>query len=186
MFPRRIAYALIMKGLVHSPAHLFRGETSDPDLQVRRIIFEGGKMIDVDPTDPRPTDKSMPCLRIIDPTSGNITWIHESTAILNYLEDIYPDFPGLRGPTALDKALLNDIFTKLNEAMVESLYYIKNAAPVTSFWSGLPNEDRSLAIAVHAKRQTVKWLCKVQEWATERLHNGGWLTPGLDHPRGGR
>lgn len=182
MFPRRIAYALIMKGLVESPARLFTGETKDPYFQVKRIIFEGGKMINVDPTDPRPADKSMPCLRIVDLIRGTTTWLHESTAILNYLEDIYPTFSPLRGPTPLDKALMNDTITRLNEALVDSLYYIKNAAPVTTFWSGLRDEERSLDIALYAKKQMVKGLLKVQAWAEVNLQNKKWLTHGLDHP----
>ncbi|KAJ4174722.1 hypothetical protein NW754_005143 [Fusarium falciforme] len=163
-FPKQIVYFLLLKGLANSPSQLYEGKTNDPRLSIKVLRFNGSAVVDVDPSDLKPASKSSPCLRITDPTGKNEPrWIHET-------------------PRPLERALMNDIHSTILQSITDSNYYIKNAAAVTTSWSGIRDEDRSLALARHAKENHVRALLKAQEWAAESLEKGGWLTPGLDHP----
>ncbi|EEU39416.1 uncharacterized protein NECHADRAFT_81568 [Fusarium vanettenii 77-13-4] len=182
-FPKQIVYFLLLKGLVDSPSQLYVGKTNDPRLSIKVLCFNGSAIVDVDPSDPKPAGKSTPCLRITDPTGKNeLRWVHESSSIRLLLEELYPEKTPMIGPTPLERALMNDIHSTILQSITDSNYYIKNAAAVTTSWSGMRDEDRSLAVARHGKENHVRALLKAQEWAAESLEKGGWLTPGLDHP----
>lgn len=182
-FPKQIVYFLLLKGLVDSPSQLYVGKTNDPRLSIKVLCFNGSAIVDVDPSDPKPAGKSTPCLRITDPTGKNeLRWVHESSSIRLLLEELYPEKTPMIGPTPLERALMNDIHSTILQSITDSNYYIKNAAAVTTSWSGMRDEDRSLAVARYAKENHVRALLKAQEWAAESLEKGGWLTPGLDHP----
>lgn len=182
-FPKQVAYYMLIKGLIDSPSQLYRGETNDPRLSVNRIIYTGKSLEGVDPNDPKPAGKSVPCLRIADLTGATAPrWIHESNSIRLYLEELYPENPPMISPTPFDRALMNDIQGTLTQALTDFNFYLKNAVSVTTAWSGMRDEDRSLPVARHAKQGMVRSFVKAQDLASESLESGGWLTPGLDHP----
>ncbi|KAM5354144.1 hypothetical protein ACJ41O_000794 [Fusarium nematophilum] len=178
-FPKQIVYFLLLKGLA-SPSQLYSGKTNDPRLSIKTIVFNGTKLVDADPSDPKPVGKSTPCLRIVDPDGEH--WVHESSSILRFLEGLHPEEPRMVSSAPLDRALMDDIQATVYQAFHDCNYYIKNAASVTTSWSGMKDEERSLAVARHAKTGMVKALVRAQDWAGESLRRGGWLTPGLDNP----
>lgn len=182
-FPKVVTYYLLFKGIVNSPTQLYEGKTNDPHLKIQTIFFNGSGFEDADPKDPKPPGKSSPCLRVVDRIAGEkTTWIHESSSILRFLEEHYPQEPRMMGAEALDHAIMSDCLAAVYQGFNDCNYYIKNAAAVTSFWSGLRNEDRSLALASHAKKAMSRSFIKVQEWAAESLEDGGWLTSGIRSP----
>jgi hypothetical protein len=182
-FSKQIAYYLIEKGLVTSVTQLYDGKTNDPRLIIKIIAFENGGLRDKDPNDPKPAGKSAPCLRITSPTGDNsVQWIHESSAIRLFLEALYTDKPAMISHDLLDIAKTNDIMGALQVASDDANYYIKNAASVTTFWSGLRDEERSLPVAKIAKQAMTRALKRVQKWASGSIGESGWLTPGLKRP----
>lgn len=183
-FPKTISYYLLFKGIVDSPAQMYQGATNDPHLKIKIISVNGMAFQDADPEDPKPRDKSTPCLRVLDKAAGeNTTWVHESSSILRFLEDHYSS-QGLpmMGTEALDRAIMHDCLAAAYQGFHDCNYYIKNAAAVTSSWSGIRNEDRSLAIGLHAKQAMTRSFTKIQGWAMDSLQDGGWLTSGLRSP----
>ncbi|RFN44228.1 hypothetical protein FIE12Z_11554 [Fusarium flagelliforme] len=182
-FPKQVVYYLLIKGLADSPAQLYEGKTNDPRLRVNVLAFNGTKIEDTNSDDPKPVGKSTPCLRVVDTTGKMLPrWVHESTSIRGFLEEMYPEKPSMISPTPFERALTSDIYSTILQAFNDCNHYIKNAASVTTIWSGLKDEDRSLAVAGHAKSGMVRSLLKTQEWAAESLEAGGWLTQGLGHP----
>lgn len=182
-FPKQLVYYMLAKGLVNSPAQLYSGKTNDPRLNVNRIVYDGTSLKGTDPKDPKPDGKSLPCLRITDTaTASPPRWIHETASIRLFLEELYPDKVPMISPTPLDRALMNDIQGVATQAMADFNYLLKNAVGVTTMWSGMKNEDRSLPVARHAKQSMIRGLVRVQDWAGESLEAGGWLTPGLGYP----
>ncbi|KAM0242297.1 hypothetical protein ACHAP5_007237 [Fusarium lateritium] len=182
-FPKQVVYYLLIKGLADSPAQLYEGKTNDPRLRVNVLSFNGAKMEDANSEDQKPVGKSTPCLRIVDVTGKTPPrWVHESVSIRGFLEEMYPEKPSMISPTPFGRAIMGDIHSTVLQAIIDCNYYMKNAASVTTSWSGLKDEDRSLAVARHAKDGMVRSLLKAQEWAAESLETGGWLTPELSHP----
>lgn len=182
-FPKTVTYYLLIKGITSSPAQLYEGKTNDPHLKIRTSSFNGSAFEDADPKDPKPLGKSSPCLRIINRAAGEkTTWIHESSSILRFLEDHYRQEPRMMGTEALERAITYDCLAAVYQGFSDCNYYIKNAAAVTSSWSGIRNEDRSLVLASYAKKSMFRCFIKVQEWATESLQNSGWLTFGVKCP----
>ncbi|KAF4986430.1 hypothetical protein FDECE_15963 [Fusarium decemcellulare] len=182
-FPKQIAYFLLLKGIADSPSQIYEGKTNDPRLTVNLLHFNGTSIEAVNKKDPKPAGKSSPCLRIVDPTGTHPErWVHESASIRLLLEELYPEKSPMISSTMLDKALMNDIQSSVLQAFTDCNYYIKNVASVTTSWSGMKNEDRSLAVARHAKQNMVRALLKAQELAAENLQEKGWLTPGLHYP----
>ncbi|KAM0190729.1 hypothetical protein ACHAPA_011576 [Fusarium lateritium] len=182
-FPKQVVYYLLIKGLADSPAQLYEGKTNDPRLRVNVLSFNGAKMEDANSEDQKPVGKSTPCLRIVDVTGKTPPrWVHESVSIRGFLEEMYPERPSMISPTPFGRAITGDIHSTVLQAFIDCNYYIKNAASVTTSWSGLKDEDRSLEVARLAKSNMVQSLLKAQEWAAESLKTGGWLTPELSHP----
>jgi glutathione S-transferase len=183
LFPKAVAYFLLVKGLVDSPAQMYEGRTNDARLEIRVISFNGtGFEID-DPQDPKPPGKSSPCLRVTNENDPNdITWVHESTSIVRFLEETFPQKTHMISNKALERANTNDCLASVYSGISDCNYYIKNAAGVTTIWSGIQNEDRSLPIASHAKKCMTQSFKKVQEWAAQSLQASGWLTVGVEGP----
>lgn len=182
LFPKRVAYYLLAKGLVASPAELIAGVTSDPNLRINIVQLRDGGFVDVNPNDPRPAGKSSPSLRIIDRATGTTTWLHESATIPKYFEELYSDLDPLQGRLPLQRAVMHDILAQFDIAVAEGATYLKNAVAATTSWSGMRNEDRSHAVALYGKANMVKSFCRMQDWAGESLAATGWLTPGVDGP----
>jgi glutathione S-transferase len=182
-FPKTVTYYLLFKGIVNSLAQLYQGKTNDPHLKIQIIFFNGSALEDADPKAPKPPGKSLPCLRVVDKAGGGkITWINESSSILRFLEDHYSQEPRMMGTGALERAIVCDCLAAVYQGFNDCNYYIKNAAAVTTRWSGMRNEDRSLAQAKYAKNAMTHSFIKVQEWAAESLQDSGWLTSGIRSP----
>lgn len=166
-FPRRIAYQLLQKGIVATPADMLIGRTVLPNftINIASITVSNGNptITDADPSDPKPQGKSSPCLRIRQ--DGKEHWINESMTIALYIEDAFPDFKGLIGKDIVSRAQAMDRLTLSNLLFHDFGYYIRNAAPGCEFWSGLANADRSHAAALNAKAGMNKSLVKLQDWA---------------------
>lgn len=187
MFPRRLDYFLLSKGLVASPAELLAGKTTTPDLRI--VLMEpnmsgsGPPWIFNPAEDTLTPGTSTPCLRIACPSTGTEKWVHESTAILCYLEDVYASSgPETQPKAAMDRARMNDRLVAINEGFIHGVVYMKHAIPGTDFWSGLKDEDRSLAAARNSLQSMVTVFSKVQAWSEDSLESTGWLTPGIDGP----
>lgn len=183
-YPRRVSYYLLLKGLVAWPSDLYRGKSQDASLNIKVILFDPEKhvLFPQDPKDPKPADKSTPCLRIADLTTGTVDWIHESSAIPLYLEEVYVGLNALQGSSPLERGELHDIIFMINSAEAEGSNYLRHASSVACKYMGLPNVDRSPAAARNGKTQMVNKLSKVQLWASKTLDSSGWLTPGIERP----
>ncbi|KAF4462276.1 hypothetical protein FALBO_10908 [Fusarium albosuccineum] len=184
-FPRRIAYQLLLKGIVASPEDMLAGRTilSNFNINIATMTFPdtGPIMVDSDPSDPKPQEKSTPCLRIRH-ADGREDWINESAAILFYIEDAFPNFKSLAPHDTLKRAQAIDLITQINLLGVDFTYYLRHAAPVTSWWTELPDEDRSLGAARNALHAMTKTMVKLQDGASRSLDETGWLTLGVDGP----
>ncbi|KAG9251175.1 uncharacterized protein F5Z01DRAFT_677170 [Emericellopsis atlantica] len=182
-FPRRIVYQLLQKGLVTSPAALLAGETTHPNLtlNIQTMTITNGAFSDTqsNPSDPKPADKSTPCLRVRD--GDTESWIHESASIMMFVEDTF-EGPNLASRNPLTRAQTWDLLGQINLAMVDSMYYMRHATPVTQFWSGIDPNERSHPAARNARDTFHRGLVKLQTWAEPSLKSSGWLTPGVDGP----
>jgi len=186
MFPRRIAYFLLAKGLVTSPTDMLAKKTTDSALKIvlmKPNIPGSGQAWAFNPTEEAlAPDVSSPCLRIVDPVRGQ-RWVRESSAILCYLEDFYSNYgPSLQPRSLVERAEMNDRMFAINEGFIHGLVYIKHAIPQTAFWSGLKNQERSHTAARNGRASMVKVFSKMQMWAKKELETKGWLTPGVDGP----
>lgn len=182
-FPRRVVYYLLIKGLA-KPGDLLQGKSTVPTLKLNIINYnpETQRLEPVDVDDPKPADKSTPCLRVVNAATGATHWIHESTAIPAYLEDAYPDFPALQSRDIVQKATMGDIILAINAAQDEFSYYLRHASPIACKYTGLDDADRSHKAALNGKSQMNKGLLKVQKWAEGALNRTAWLTPGIKGP----
>ncbi|KAK6219092.1 hypothetical protein LQW54_002594 [Pestalotiopsis sp. IQ-011] len=114
----------------------------------------------VDAEDPAPKGASTPCLRITNTATNASHYIHESSAILSYLEKSYPDCgPPLAPSDPIGAALVDDLVGVINLAIADGGTYLKYAAPQTSTWSMLKNEERSHAAALKVKHSWSKASC---------------------------
>lgn len=186
-FPRRIAYQLLAKGIVASPADLIASKTQTDSFRINVATFQvvdGVPMgVDADPLDPMPKGKSTPSLRITDIKTGEETWIHESTAIALYVEDLFADMKPLISRNPVQRAVTVDMMTLINLLLHDSGYYLRHAAATAAMWSHLANEDRSSAAALNGLAHMNRSLEKLQKWAEPQLLSTGWLTPGVEgHP----
>ncbi|KAI5917422.1 hypothetical protein F4810DRAFT_717703 [Camillea tinctor] len=185
MFPRRLNYFLLMKGLVSTPMDLLQGTTNVPNLRIvkMRPDMETGSWKFDSEADALPRGTSTPCLRVTDTQTGRERWVYESVSILSYFESIFRGHGlTLLSLDPLDVAATNDIIGVINLAMAEGGTYMRHACPAMAAWSGLKNEDRSHAAALNSYGIMVKDLRKVQIWAEDTLAETGWLTPGVQGP----
>ncbi|KAF2966250.1 hypothetical protein GQX73_g7349 [Xylaria multiplex] len=189
LFPRRVNYWLLIKGLVLSPQDLLNGETMDPNLSLVRLnldVATGSISWKSNPeSDPLPPEisTSSPCLRIRDTKTGNERWVRESSSIITYLEEVYADRgPSLKPRDLLDVAAMNDLVGQINLSIIESLTYIRHASPQFAAFAGIKEEERSQPAARVGHQGMVKGFMKVQDWARDSLATTGWLTPGTDGP----
>ena len=181
LFPRRIVYQLLLQGLA-SPVDILSGRSMVPNLDFNVSNLGASGFTSSKPSDPKPESFSSPCLRVRDASTSECRWIHESSAIAAYLADTFSGYAPVRGQSSLDRAAATDMVCLLDLLANDSKYYVKHAAPSSSSWSGLNNEQRSLAAATNAKNEMLQGLFKLQSWAQEGLERTGWLTPGIDRP----
>ncbi|GAP88568.2 hypothetical protein SAMD00023353_7000410 [Rosellinia necatrix] len=187
LFPRRVTYWLVLKGLVSSYSDILAGKTADPNLSIVRLGITPPKFgWTYEPADdplPASVSTSTPCLRVRDAETGAERWVRESSSIIAYLERAYAGRgPALAPAGALDAAATGDLVGQLNLALAESATYLRHASPQLAVYAELRDEDRSRAAARVGHRQFVRGLAKVQAWAADSLATTGWLTPGTDGP----
>lgn len=182
LFPRRIAYQLLMQELVESPKALLSGKAAVPNISLNISTLGPSGFEDSDPTDPKPAGYSSPCLRVTDTTTGKVQWIRESSAISYFLAEAFPSRLPLQGESLVDRAAAADMVYLINLMAHDSSYYVRHASAAASSWSGVQNEDRSLPAALDAKTSMLRSLQKLQSWSLESLQTTGWLTPGIQHP----
>ncbi|KAI1757595.1 hypothetical protein F4782DRAFT_479189 [Xylaria castorea] len=187
LFPRRVSYWLLIKGLVSSPQDLLEGKTTDPNLSIVRLSFNvpPGGWISDPKNDPLPAtvSTSSPCLRVRDTETGAERWVRESSSIIAYLEEVYADRdPVLKPKNILDMALTNDLIGQMNISIADGVTYFRHASPQLAAYSGLQDEERSRAAARLGYQSMMKGFLKVQDWARDSLATTGWLTPGTDGP----
>ncbi|KAF6817721.1 hypothetical protein CPLU01_13496 [Colletotrichum plurivorum] len=182
-YPRRVVYYLLIKGLA-KPADLLQGKSTAPTLKINIVNYnkETQKLEPVDVDDPKPADKSTPCMRVVDSATRRTRWVHESTAIPAYLEDAYPNLPPLQSQSIVERAVMGDIILAINAAQDDFSYYLRHASPIACRYMALDNADRSQTAALNGKAQMNRCLLKVQKWAAESLAESGWLTPGIETP----
>ncbi|GAW13320.1 hypothetical protein ANO14919_027020 [Xylariales sp. No.14919] len=189
LFPRRVNYWLLIKGLVSSPRDLEDGKTLDSNLSIVRLSinmtptgFDWKSNPENDPL-PKEISTSSPCLRVRNTQTGDERWIRESSSILAYLEEVYADRgPALNPKALLDRAVTNDLVGQINLNAIESVSYIRHASPQFAAFAGIKEEERSQAAARVGYQSMVKGFVKVQTWAGDALATTGWLTPGTDGP----
>lgn len=185
-FPRRIAYQLLQKGICQSVADLHAGKTVLPNfnINVTTINFHASgevTMDEADKNDPKPEGKSSPSLRIRQ-KDGKETWLCESITIALYLDEAFSDFKSTISTDILERMQAIDMITLTNLLGMEFGYYLRHAAPITSFWSHLPDDDRSLPAAKNALGGFNRSLVKLQDWVTPSLDSTGFMTPGVEGP----
>ncbi|KAI0487086.1 hypothetical protein F4859DRAFT_527198 [Xylaria cf. heliscus] len=187
MFPRRVNYWLLTKGLVSSTEDLLEGKTTDPNLSIVRLTLDlttFGWISDPE-NEPLPPSISTtsPCLRIRDTETGAERWVRESSSIIEYLEGVYADRgPALKPKDILDITAMNDLVGQINLALAESMGSLRHASPQFATFSTLKQEERSRPAARVSYHSTMRGLLKVQDWARDPLATTGWLTPGTDGP----
>ncbi|KAI3325435.1 hypothetical protein HD806DRAFT_552727 [Xylariaceae sp. AK1471] len=187
LFPRRVSYWLLIKGLVLSPADLLEGRTTDPNISIVRLSLNlpsrGWKSNPENDPLPANISSSSPCLRIRDTETGTERWVRESSSIVAYLEEIYADRgPALKSSDIIDTAITNDLIGQMNMSIIESLMYVRHASPQFGAFAGLKDEERSRAAARNGYQGMLNGYLKVQDWAGNSLSATGWLTPGIDGP----
>ncbi|KAI0968418.1 hypothetical protein F4678DRAFT_199496 [Xylaria arbuscula] len=189
LYPRRVGYWLLIKGLVSSPKDLLNGSTMDPNLSIvlqspyiTATSIEWNYNPENDPL-PKNISTTTPCLRVQDTNTGNQHWVRESSSILAYLEKVYADrTPSLQSRKLLDIAATNDLVGQINLSIVDAITYVRHASPQLAAFSGLEEEERSRAAARVGYLNMVRGLVKVTKWAEDSLKTTGWLTPGTNGP----
>ncbi|KAI0429897.1 hypothetical protein F5Y09DRAFT_331474 [Xylaria sp. FL1042] len=190
LFPRRVSYWLLIKGLVSSPHDLLDGKTADPNLTIVRLSLSVGSTGSIGwkcnpENDPLPPNisTSSPCLRVRDPDTGGEHWVRESSSILTYLEEVYEDRgPSLQAKDLLTIAVTHDLVDQINLSIIEGVTYVRHASPQFAAFSGIKEEERSRAAAKVGHQNMVKGFVKVAQWAADSLKTNGWLTPGTEGP----
>ncbi|KAI1296970.1 hypothetical protein F5Y03DRAFT_291875 [Xylaria venustula] len=189
LYPRRVGYWLLIKGLVSSPQDLLNGSTTDPNLSIvlqspniTATSIEWNYNPENDPL-PKNISTTTPCLRIRHSKTGNHRWVRESSSIIAYLEQVYADkAPSLQSKDLLDIAATNDLVGQINLSIFDAATYARHASPQLAAFAGLKEEERSRASARVGYQNMIKGLVKVSKWAEDSLRTTGWLTPGTNGP----
>jgi glutathione S-transferase len=162
IFPRRVAYYLRVKGL----------STADLDKENLRLIpchinttSQELNLEAISGYEKRPPGFSLPVLRIID--SEKEIFIAESSSILEYLEDLFPDLQGynnLLGDDIIQKAKVRDIVQLTNELLTWCNVQVRHSTDFSLLWSGMTKEQQSVAAAEDAKFQIARVLKQLEAW----------------------
>lgn len=118
---------------------------------------------------------SLPVMRLEydgDENKKETVYIHESMAIMQYLDDLFPassDHAELKGSTPIQRARATDILSVLNDAVSWGIVSLVHSNPSTSSWSGLKEEDMSSAAAAHAQRKVEGLTGKMDGWVRENM-----------------
>lgn len=183
VFARRISYFLLMKGLVASTAELLAGRSTATNLSIIRTYpLPPLKWESEDPNDPPPKHATNPCMRTTNRVTGMSKFVYESTSILLYLEELYPN-PPMQPTSLIGRAHMLDMIGQINLISIDTNYFLRNTVPEHGMIMGLNHEDQSRTAALNAKFQEMHGFLKLQTWAQNNgLQSTGWLTPDVDGP----
>ncbi|KAF5009922.1 hypothetical protein FDECE_3907 [Fusarium decemcellulare] len=183
-FARRVMYQLLIKGLVASPSHLLRGETTAPSLKVVPVKLKLGMgWVYPDESERPPEAASNPCMKVTNHDTGTSDFIYESTSIILLLEEIFPHHP-MKPASGIARARMMDMLGKINLIAIDTNYFLRNTVPEHGAAMGVDKEHQSRFAALNARSCELNGLLKIQEWAKENglVETDGWLTPGIDGP----
>jgi glutathione S-transferase len=128
----------------------------------------------------RPEGMSLPCMRIAytEEDGGRVEWVHESLAIIAWLEEKFPDGGGdwtgnIMGTTPLQRARTAEILSLIAEATVYSNIALIHSNPSTLSWSGLTAAEMSPSAAAAASRRFHALLAKFESWVEGDVLRGG-------------
>jgi glutathione S-transferase len=171
LFPRRVVYYLRAKNItlsmlqaqnIHLIPVILVKDPPKPGL-VSKAGFE-----------PRPSEMSLPALRI-QHTDGKEFWIHETSAILEYFEEVFSKARGyedLRGNTAEQRARTRDALSLLVEASIWGGVALVHSDANTTYWSGLSEGEMSASAAKHAERKFHSLLSRLEKWVEADVVGG--------------
>lgn len=180
LFPRRIIYYFRAKNINLSTLRAHNIDLIPVSLDAASVTFTT-KAGDEAP----PAGASMPCMRIqylegesSDPET--MGYIHESNAMIAYLEEIFNGGNGnkwanrnIMGSTRSQRARTHDITSLLGDAMIYANVMLMHSDTRTLSWSGLAAEDMSAATAAHAQEKFDKLFSKLEGWINRDIVEKG-------------
>lgn len=113
----------------------------------------------------RPKGSSLPCLCIDKPDAERF-FVYESSAILEYLEELFSSREGyvdLRGKTIEQRIRTRDIISLLGDVILFHGQHIINTEPSSLSWSGLKREEWSSVSAARAVGRKHQLLSKLED-----------------------
>jgi glutathione S-transferase len=117
-------------------------------------------------TEPQPPDSLLPVMKIVDGDTTRI--LHQSTAIVQYLEESYPPSEGykdLSGGGSLElKAHVQAIVQLVMDAMIWMQADIFHVHDFAVTLGQITKEEQSMAASVYAKKRWRRELAKLDRW----------------------
>jgi glutathione S-transferase len=159
VFPRRVIYYLRAKNITTSTLH-------EKNIHLIPVTLSNGTLASRPSLEPRPADKSLPVLRIVY-ADGTTFWIHETSAILGYFEEVFSvaaGYPDLRGENMQQRARTHDVLSVLANAGMWSGVTLVHSNANTTSWSGLAADEMSESAAVHARGKFRALLAQLEKW----------------------
>jgi len=160
LFPRRILYFLRIKNITTSIL-------SSHNITIIPVTMTPTYALESLPGfESRPGNTTLPVMRVGE------TWIYESLAIMEYLEELLGKDGGaawdIRGDSALKKAHTRDVLSLLGDAVVWSgVAFIHSEASSTS-WSGLTASQMSASAAAHADKKFRVLMARLEYGVSQR------------------
>ena len=169
LFPRRIMYYFRAKNITLSTlaAHNIHLIPVAIDMAAKTLKAN-------DKYEQKPEGMSLPCMRIENGEEGGTEYVHESLAIIAFLEEVLPrGSQDIMGSTPLQRARTHDILSVLSEAILWTSDALMHSDPNTLFWSGLTESTMSASTAKDAKKRFDRLLSKLEGWVEDGVIRGG-------------
>lgn len=168
LYPRRIIYFLLIKNISLSAL-------AAQNIHLIPIHLSPSALVSAPGFESRPAGTSVPLMRL-SYADGTHFFIHETSSILEYLQEIFPDGPDIRGETVHQRARSRDILSLLSEAIVWYGVEVFHSDPNTASWSGLKVEDQSPAAAAHGRMKVGALLGKLEGWVRDDVKGKGGVS----------
>lgn len=171
LFPRRIIYYLCAQNIKLSTLRAHNIDLIPVSLDAASVAFTT-KAGDEAP----PPGASMPCMRVRSvegegSDSEKIQYIHESNAIIAYLEEVFNEGNGdnsedgnILGSTRSQRARTHDITGLLGDAIIYANVVLMHSDIRILSWSGLAAKDMSAVTAAHAQNKFERLFFKLEGW----------------------
>jgi glutathione S-transferase len=159
LFPRRIVYFLRAKNITTSILSAY-------NICLIPATVSATGLISLSTFEERPAGTSLPLMRI-EPNGKDEEWVRESSAIMDYVEELFnveQGYKGMMGDTVLQRARCRDILSLLSDAMVWSGVHLMHSNTSTTSWSGLERSDMSVSAAAHADEKFGSLMGKLEGW----------------------